>query len=181
MRVFLLLICLLFSKGLISQTVTQQDTIYLFDFVQISSNQKSYTGRTVVYFNETDSLILKADRKRRMFDYVESYFEGVEVIVPSNQSPKKIKVRVWEKYNRIELYCDTLLTLKKTKKNPPAYYFYIEHRGWFKPQNPCSNLKVFNSDQSSRQIFKDLIAEFERFYLWQYDYKNNKLMKYLPY
>lgn len=157
------------------------DTFYLFDYTLISSSEKIYTGTTTVFFSENDSINLNANRKKKMFDYREKLFEGVEVIVPSTQSPKTIKIRVWEKYNRQEVYCDTLLTLKKTKKPPFAYYFFIENRAWFKPQNPCLNLNVVNTDQITRQIYKDLIAEFERFYIWRYDYRDSTLMKFLPY
>ena len=101
--------------------------------------KKDYKGTTTVFFSEKDSLVLKADRKKKLFDNLIPYFEGVEVIVPFNQSPKTVRVRVIEKDRRKEIYCDTLLTLTKTKKTPYFYFFYIYNRGLLslKNENPC--------------------------------------------
>ncbi len=181
MRFFLLFAFLLCMKDASSQVITHQDTIYLFDFARIHSSEKMYTGTAVVFFSETDSLELKADRKRKMLDNVEPYFQGVQIIIPSNQSPRTLRIRVWEKYKGEQVYCDTLLTLRKTTKQPTCYYFYIENRGFFLRPNPCLSLNVVNTDEMKRPTYKALLAEFERFYLWQYDFTTNKLMKYLPY
>ena len=130
-------------------------------------------------YPEKWSVQRKADRKKKLFDNLIPYFEGVEVIVPFNQSPKTVRVRVIEKDRRKEIYCDTLLTLTKTKKTPYFYFFYIYNRGLlsFKNENPCRRLEVVNTNQTSRYAYKELTYEFDRFYSWRYDYRDNSFMK----
>ena len=180
MKSLLLFINLLVLKCSFAQTAIHQDTFYLFDYTLISSAEKLYQGGITVFFSEKDSLSLKADRKRKMFDYLEPHFEGVQLIVPASDAPKKIKVRVYENNKGTEIYCDTLLTLTKIKRQPSAWYFYIENRGLYKPSNPCANLFAVNSDQMKRPIRNDFLAGFEGFYLWKFDYSDGTLIKYLP-
>lgn len=157
------------------------DTFYVFDYTLISSSEKLYQGGITVFFTDSDSLTLKADRKKKMFDFMDPYFDGVQVIVPKGDMPQKIKVRVYEKYKGTEIYCDTLLTLTKTKRQPSSWYFHIENRGLYKPSNPCINLIAVNTDQMKRPIRNEFFAGFEGFYSWRYDYTDGSLIKYLPY
>lgn len=180
MKFYLFIISVFFFKSVSAQNDTPTDTFYLFDFARIHSSEKMYMGSTTVFFSDKDSVVLKADRKRKMLDNVEPYFEGVQIIAPSRDSEIQVKVRITEKYIGATVSCDTVLTLIKTKKQPNAWYFYLENRGFFLRSEPCYNVKVINTDQMKRPTLKALRDEFERFYIWQYDYRNNKLMKFLP-